>query len=76
MESNRLIPSLLLFRTMSNFLAPSQTKPTPAERSEAIWFPRSEIENISAEKRNKMPLRSKLPPATHHLIRPEDKVRV
>lgn len=76
MGPNILIPSVLVFGTMTTIPTPTNPNPAQAERFRDLALASSEMKTRTAENCTKIALRIRLPPATHYLIRPGDKVRV
>lgn len=76
MGTNGLVPSFLVFGTITSFPAPPLPQTTQEERLSALHMACSKVETIVAENGIITTLRSKLPPATKYLMRPSDKVRV
>ena len=75
-DQNGLVPSLLVFGVLPSFPSPSRNNPDQQERFEALKSARAEMESIVAEQRIRKALKSKIPPATKYLIKPDDQIRL
>lgn len=76
LNSEGLVPSILVFGLLTRFLPTSNSLLSHADRMEAMEIARLEMTGITAQLRIRQTLRSKLQPATKYHVEPGDQVYV
>ena len=76
MNSDGLVPSLLVFGSLPRFPSSSSSHPKQSERMRALNMARLEMETITAELRIQQALRKNLPPASKVVLQPGQELLV
>lgn len=76
MSPNGKVPSLLVVGVLPSFKKTRSNNKNQQDTFEALKSTRTEIQTMLAKNKIKTELRSKLPSATKHFIKPGHKIRV